>query len=86
MGVAGEALGFNAMLWANFYDDTEIDGRSIDSYVLVNGSLNYRFTVTGHTYGQAFVRVFNLLDDKHREHPDGDAYGLMITAGFRFDW
>ncbi len=36
--------------------------------------------------GQAFIRFFNLLNDKHREHPQGDEYGLIMTAGLQFDW
>jgi outer membrane receptor protein involved in Fe transport len=85
-GVAYTGKNFNATLWANFRDATELDDFAIDSYVLVNGSVSYEFLVEGGTKGQAFVRFFNLLNDKHREHPQGDEYGLIMTAGLQFDW
>jgi len=85
-GVAYSGHGFNTMLWANYYDATELDGVAIDSYVLVNGSISYQFRVAKGSHGQVFVRFFNLLDDNHREHPQGDAYGLILTGGLQFDW
>jgi outer membrane receptor protein involved in Fe transport len=85
-GVAYSGHGFSAMLWANYNDSTELDGIPIDSYFLVNGSISYRFPVASGSTGQVFVRFFNLLDDDHREHPQGDEYGLIFTAGLQFDW
>jgi outer membrane receptor protein involved in Fe transport len=85
-GVSYTGNSFDAMLWANFRDATELDGVAIDSYILINGSVSYRFPVASGTTGQAFVRFFNLLNDKHREHPQGDAYGLIFTAGLQIDW
>ena len=74
------------MLWANYRAASEVDGLPIDSYVLVNGSISYRFPVARGTTGEAFIRFFNLLDDDHREHPNGDAYGLILTFGLEFSW
>ena len=85
-GVTYSGRGFNIMLWANYRADSEVDGLPIDSYVLVNGSISYRFPVARGTTGQAFIRFFNLLDDDHQEHPNGDAYGLILTFGLEFRW
>jgi len=85
-GVAYTGNHFSAMLWANFRDNTELDDFAIDSYLLINGSVSYQFPVASGTTGQAFIRFFNLLDDKHREHPQGDEYGLILTGGLQLDW
>ncbi len=74
------------MLWANYYDKTELYGDGIDSYVLVNGSINYGFLFSNRTTGKVFIRITNLLDDLHREHPEGDAYGMILSSGFQVDW
>ena len=78
--------GLNAMLWANYYGASDLNGVPIDSYILVNGSVSYTMPLAGRSTGQVFIRFFNLLNDKHREHPEGDAYGLIFTGGFQFDW
>ena len=65
---------------------TEADGLPVDSYVIVNGSVSYSFLLAGGTKAQAFIRFFNLLDDEHKEHPNGDSYGLILTGGVGFDW
>ena len=85
-GVKKAGSYFSGMLWANFRGSTELDDVAIDSYVLVNGSVSYNFDVAWGATGQAFIRFFNLLNDKHREHPQGDEYGLIMTAGLQFDW
>lgn len=77
--------GFRAMLWAHYYDHTEVIGLKVDDYVLVNGSLSWVFDVGG-SEGSAFVRVFNLLDDRHREHPEGSDYGLLLSAGVSIEF
>jgi len=85
-GIAGTGFGFNSMLWVNYYDQTQLFGIDIDSYVLVNGSVSYAFPVSDRATGQAFLRFFNVLDDVHREHPQGDDYGLIISGGLQLDW
>ncbi len=85
-GLAFSKGRLSAMLWANYYDRTELNGIGIDSYVLVNGSVNYGFLFSNHTAGKVFLRVTNLLDDLHREHPEGDAYGMILSCGFQVDW
>ena len=77
---------WNAMLWANFKGSTELDDIALDSYVLVNGSVSYNFPIASGTTGSAFIRFFNLLNDKHKEHPNGDEYGLILTSGIEIDW
>jgi outer membrane receptor for ferrienterochelin and colicin len=85
-GMTYSGYGLSAMLWAHFSDETELDDEEIDSYFLVNGSLSYRFSLALRSDGLVFVRVFNLLDDDHREHPKGDSYGMIFTGGIQFDW
>lgn len=87
-GVSYSSERWSVMLWANWRDASEFDAIPVDSYLLLNGSVSYRFDVAHKDSGpgQAFVRFFNLLNDKHREHPQGDEYGLIITGGLQFDW
>ena len=74
------------MLWANFKGSTELDDIALDSYVLVNGSVSYNFPIASGATGSTFIRSFNLLNDKHKEHPNGDEYGLILTGGIEIDW
>jgi iron complex outermembrane receptor protein len=85
-GVTFARSGFNVMLWANYRDSSEQDGVPVDSYVLVNGSVAYEFPWAGGSRGQVFLRFFNLLDDEHKEHPNGDTYGLILTGGLQIEW
>lgn len=79
--------GFSGMLWATFFDDVEfLDPAgpapigSVDDYTLLNGQVSYRFSLM-ETQGNVFLQAFNLLDHDHREHPEGDGYGLILMGG-----
>lgn len=78
--------GLDGQLSAHYVSDTEgyagegITG-SVDSYVLVNGSIGYWFkedTVRGQLSG------FNLTNEKHREFPLGDELETLVTATLSF--
>ncbi|MCA8944203.1 MAG: TonB-dependent receptor [Planctomycetes bacterium] len=85
-GVTFSRFGFDAMLWTNYYDHTELFGIPIGSYVTVNGSVSYAFELNDRATGDVFLRVFNAFDDAHREHPEGAVLGRIVTAGVRIDW
>ncbi|MHC5065599.1 MAG: TonB-dependent receptor plug domain-containing protein, partial [Planctomycetota bacterium] len=77
--------GFDARLWVNYVDDTEFEGRSVDEYATVNGSIGQQFVI-GPAEGEAFIRFMNLFDNDHRENPDGDKLGLILTAGVELEF
>ena len=58
----------------------EIAHYSMFDYVLVNGSVSRPFK-WGDSSGRVFLEAFNLFDNDHREHPDGQEYGLILQAG-----
>ncbi len=79
-----------AMVWATFFDDVEyVDTAtgqsmgSIDPILLVNARVTADLPLKG---ARAFVQAFNLLDDDHREQPQGDPYGLLLMAGIEAAW
>ena len=76
--------GLSAMLWLNYFDETSFGGVPVESYVLLNGSVSYAFPV-GSSQGSVYLRAFNTVD-RHREHPDGQAYDAMVMAGFSLTW
>ncbi len=80
VGLRASSGGWEGMLWANYVDDTELFNTVIPEYWLLNASLSYRFPL-GTQSGSVFVRGFNILDNVHREHPEGDAYGILFTGG-----
>lgn len=90
---------WNARLWFHYFDETEFQAGKLREYSLLNGQLAYRFSLPSSgeperdpdlparkTQAEAFVRVFNLLDNRHREHPQGDKYGIIALAGVQIDW
>ena len=77
--------GYSAMLWVNYTDETRFEGRTVDDYFLVNGSISKTFTM-GESEGRLFVEAFNLLNRDHQEHPDGQSYGLILQVGFGLTW
>lgn len=79
------ALGFRGMLWVNYFDETELEGAVADAYTLLNGSVSYAFPL-GKAQSTLFVKAFNLLDNDHKEHPEGAEYGLILQGGFAIDW
>jgi iron complex outermembrane receptor protein len=77
--------GLQAMLWVNYFDQVEFGGVPADDYVLLNAQVSMPFRL-GDTTGRAFVGGFNLLDDTHREHPNGQRYGAILRAGVSLTW
>jgi iron complex outermembrane receptor protein len=77
--------GYSAMLWLNYTDEAEFEARVADDYLLINGSFSKTFSV-GESEGRLFIEAFNLADNDHREHPDGQRYGLILQAGFSLVW
>ncbi len=76
-----------ASLWATFFDNSFVDSApfsEVSEYLMVNGNVSYRMFGNGksESTGSLFVNAFNLLDNDHKEHPSGDRYGLILTAGF----
>lgn len=82
----------SARLWLTFFDDVEFRDAatgastgSVDRYVLVNGRVSFE-VLKGDTKGTVFLQAFNMLDHDHREHPQGDRYGVIVTGGFELAW
>jgi outer membrane receptor for ferrienterochelin and colicin len=55
----------------------------LDAYTLLNARIGYRFA---HNHADVSAVAFNLLDDRHREHPFGQLVGrrLMGFVTYRF--
>ena len=75
----------DVMAWVTFFDDTEFNfvGGEVDEYVILNASVSYNFLHRGTSRGSTFLKAFNVLDNEHRENPEGDEIGLILQAGFR---
>jgi outer membrane receptor for ferrienterochelin and colicin len=80
--------------WATFFDDTtgydpagagRLVDRTTSEYVLLNLRLAYTFR-WGDADWTAYLQAFNLLDHDHREHPEGDPYGLILMGGIAIRW
>jgi iron complex outermembrane receptor protein len=87
-----DLAGFFAMLWLGFTDEVEfIDpngGTSIGRvppYALLNLRVSHRVT-WGNARFNFFLQAFNLLDQVRREHPSGDAYGILFSGGAELTW
>jgi outer membrane receptor protein involved in Fe transport len=85
-----QALG--AMLWGTFFDESEFQDKvgsgnlgGVPAYTLLNLRIWYPFKL-GSADGRVFLQGFNLLDHVHKEHPDGDAYGLIGSVGLELAW
>ncbi len=84
--------GVSISVWGNFFDDTafidpaggQVIG-SVDAYFLLNARVAYRLPWGGGS-ARVYLQAFNLLDHDHREHPEGDRYGLLLVAGFEARW
>jgi iron complex outermembrane receptor protein len=77
------ASGISGMLWLNYMDEVEFGGGRVDDYVLVNGQVSFPL---GDGPNRVFLQGFNLLDDKHREHPEAQEYGVILMAGVTLTW
>ncbi len=81
-----------AVLWATFFDDVEfVDPAgggaigAVDAYTLLNARISWRPPL-GDGRSHVFLQAFNLLDHDHREHPEGDSYGLILMGGVELVW
>jgi iron complex outermembrane receptor protein len=84
--------GLGAMLWGTFFDESDFQEKGngtslggVPAYTLLNGSVWYPFKI-GSAEGRVFVQGLNLLDHRHKEHPDGQTYGLLGVAGVEIAW
>lgn len=75
------ANGVRGMLWATFYDETELDSVKVDDFIMLNGSLSW--PVGDYENVRAYISGFNLLDQNHKEHTQTDSYGALLSAGLR---
>ena len=66
-------------VFANYVDSTVWDGQEIDSYMLLNSSIRYR---AGDT--EIALSAFNLLNNRHQEHPDGDEIGRSVVLSLMY--
>ncbi len=85
--------GVAASLWTTFFDDTrgydpallgKLDTKT-DEYVLLNARVTWTF-LDDPARATAFLEAFNMLDHDHREHPEGDSYGLLLSGGLEVRW
>lgn len=81
-----------AKLWVNYFDQVEfhdaVTGAStgvVPAYVLLSGRISL-MVLKGDTKGTVYLQAFNMLDHVHREHPQGDPYGAIVTMGFELIW
>jgi iron complex outermembrane receptor protein len=85
-GYLGESGGptVDAAIWMTYFGETEqsFPGGVVDDYVLLNASVSFRFSKGG----SAFIKVLNVLDNDHRENPEGHEYGRALEVGFQIRW
>lgn len=77
--------GYSASLTAHYVDKTSWEnlGGDVDSYTLVNARVAREFL---DEKMEIALSIYNLLDDKHREHPWGEEIGqkIFVTICCRF--
>jgi iron complex outermembrane receptor protein len=77
--------GYSASLTAHYVDETywENLGGDADSYTLVNARIAREFL---DEKMEIALNAYNLLNDKHREHPWGEEIGerIFVTVRYRF--
>ena len=77
--------GLSATLWVNYFDETVFGGVPVSDYTLVNGQVSYGFSF-GQTDGSVYVKALNMFDNDHREHPNGQSYGIIVMGGVSLVW
>ncbi len=72
--------GFLGSIFANYVSRTIWDSHNVElePYALVNFVLSYRKKNM-----EIGLSVFNLLDSKHREHPDGEEVGRSVILSLK---
>jgi iron complex outermembrane receptor protein len=77
--------GYSASLTAHYVDETfwENLGGDADSYTLVNARIAREFL---DEKMEIALSIYNLLDDRHREHPWGEEIGqrIFVTICYKF--
>jgi iron complex outermembrane recepter protein len=86
------SYGWAAILWATAFERVQFedpDGHRLPGeapgYALLNARVSYSFALDA-AKGTLFVQGLNILDHDHREHPHGDSYGALLTAGIDLSW
>jgi outer membrane receptor protein involved in Fe transport len=84
--------GWGAILWATAFDSTQFDDptglttpEKADAYALLNARVSWSFSLAK-ARGSLFVQGLNILDHDHREHPEGDSYGAILSGGVDLAW
>lgn len=84
--------GWAGILWVTATDAVQFedpDGHRLPgragAYALLNARVSYSFSLH-EAKGTAFVQGVNILDHDHREHPQGESYGALLTAGVELSW
>jgi iron complex outermembrane receptor protein len=82
----------SGMIWMNFFDEITFTDKAtglhtghVPAYALLNAKVWYPIKV-GSTDGKVFAQAFNMTDNVHREHPDGQEYGIIALAGVELFW
>ena len=71
----------NGIKWnivAHYISQTEWGSLKVDAYTLVNARVAYSMMAED---AEISASAFNLLNNKHREHPWGDEIGRRLTVG-----
>jgi outer membrane receptor protein involved in Fe transport len=87
-----EDAGLSGMVWVNFFDEITFTDKTtgnhvghVSAYGLLNAKVWYPVKV-GSADGKVFVQAFNATNHVHREHPNGDEYGVIAMAGMELAW
>jgi len=84
-------IGWGAMAWATFTDQVDyLDplggfiGRA-DAYAMLNARVAHGFKL-GKSEGKVYLQAFNLTNNRHWEHAEGDRYGILAMLGAELAW
>ncbi len=84
--------GWAAILWATAFEGIQFEDPNGDplrgkapGYALLNARVSYSFALDA-AKGTVFIQGLNILDHDHQEHPQGDFYGAIVTAGVDLSW
>jgi len=87
-----EDRSLSGMVWLNFFDEITFTDKTtgnhvghVPAYGLLNVKIWQPFKM-GSADGKFFVQAFNATNHVHREHPDGQEYGLIGMAGLELAW
>jgi len=82
---------WSAMVWGTFVDRVDyIDplggfiGRA-DAYAMLNARIARRFKL-GKSEGKVYLQAFNLTNNRHFEHAEGNPYGIIAMLGAELAW